>query len=150
MMSLFGTILGRWSRKEWSKALQAEYENMGAKCSSKPFGSYIINCVEFQEMAIGKRPKLPSTEVLEMILWRTVKSDKERYRLTSVVNGVIGSANMRTAAATVQGFMIALRHRFIDRPELQGILCHPRFNEFLLAKSYELAEKKQTRVRVIP
>jgi hypothetical protein len=142
MMSLFGTVLGRWARKDWSPVLENEYKRMGAQCSSEDFGPYTIHCVEFQRSASNKRPKWPSTKVLEVIVRRIAKSERERVRLIAIVNGVIGSANTRTPAATADEFMLVLRHRFTTRPKLQRIIRHPRFEEFLLAKSYELAEKK--------
>lgn len=145
MMSLFGSVLGRWGRTEWSPALESEYRRQGAQCSSEGFGPYVIHCVEFQPSAAAARPKASSTEVLDTIIRRLVKTERERLRLLATVNGVVGSANTKTTATTVQEFMVALQHRFADRPRLGKIVRHPRFEEFLLAKSYELADKRRKR-----
>jgi hypothetical protein len=145
MMALFGSVLGQWGRKPWTPELADEYRRQGAHCSSEQFGPYAIHCVELQVTSIAERPSETSSVILSAILGSVAATPKDRQSWTSSVNGVIGSANVRTAATDPLEFMTALRNRFVGRSKLATVIRHPRFQEFLLAKSYELAEKKRTR-----
>ena len=143
LVSRFGTVFGDWRSTALSDSLRAEYEALGADHSSTTFGPYSIHCFEFASPLILKRTAQSSTEIIGAIVRETAESSRDRDHLLAAVNGIVGSANTRTAASTARDFLLALRARFTGRPKLAPIVAHPRFAEFLAAKASELSQRRK-------
>ena len=141
VLNLIGSGLGKWSSKNWSEALGREYASHGMQCTKADFGAYTLHCVAFAKKIARRRPSLSSVEILESIVGK-ISIGEEHRKLIWQVNGVIGSANVQTGSHTPQGIFVTLWFRFMDRPQLAQIVSHSLFDDFLSAKSYELAERK--------
>jgi hypothetical protein len=144
MMNVFGSNLGQWARKDWSVQLENEYKCAGAACSSESFGPYQLHCVEFPSPS-AKRPRQTSVEILDHIIFKVTREPKEQQRLAQTINGIIGSANSRAGSSTLRGIYVTLKLRFTDRPQISGVVGHPKFDAFLLAKAFELSERRSVK-----
>lgn len=92
------------------------------------------------------RPERTSSELLREIVGDAVGEHEsysdQRLRQMASVNGVVGSANTRGRASTPEEFLVLLKHRFVSRPSLLHIVQHSLFETYLIAKAYELSDKR--------
>jgi Zn-dependent peptidase ImmA (M78 family) len=142
IMNILGSALGQWGRRDWNPEFIHQYALLGADYSSADFGDYQIHCFEIKLRTLLKRPANSATGLLEEIVYSLEKSEKNRNSLIGRVNGIIGAANAKITATEIRDFNIALRHRFVSHPDLEKVIKHAKFGDFLLSKAYELINKK--------
>lgn len=114
-------------------------EQAGGVVSTESFGKYTLVAAEFPEQAQStvERPAEESCSILREILSGLPES--ERSAIMRSTNGVIGSANPKKGV--MADVLEKLRVRFVNRDGLEVLTDHPRFDEYLVAKAYELAER---------
>lgn len=110
-----------------------EYKNDEFSITVWRFEDYILNFDDFSE-------KRDSKLILKMIVDEGYY-DAERRVILGRINGVIGSLNNKKKTLTQEEFYNALKQRFLGREDLEYIVLHRDFNNFLIKKTVELYAK---------
>lgn len=88
------------------------------------------------------RVQAVSADTLKVILADLRFPEEKRQAIHNVINGIIGSLFENTRSSMEPGELFqCLKRRFINRNNLEPVCRHPKFNDFLLARAYELAAR---------
>lgn len=72
---------------------------------------------------------------------------KKAHRMS--ISGIVGSANQGVRERNLEALVHVFRGRFSGRPELQDVITHPRFEEFLRRRARDiLSPERATKRRV--
>ncbi|SDP77398.1 protein of unknown function [Clostridium gasigenes] len=107
-----------------------EYKNNEFSITVWKFEDYILNSHDFSEK---RNSKLILRSIVDGNYY-----ENERIIILGRINGVIGSLNNKKKELTQQQFYNALKQRFVGREDLQYIVLHRDFNNFLIKKTIEL------------
>lgn len=121
-----------------------QIEAIGGAITQRVIGGRVLIAVLFNELINISKPLASSSDILRQIIESLGLSD--RQRIYGMVNGVVGAlyGNARQLS-TIGGFLGALKQRFAGRRDLDFIMTHPRFDDFLNAKAHELAGKRNSK-----
>ena len=134
--SWHGSKIGRWTRDPVKEIRRSSTTFKRLRIAAD---RELLIGIHESDIPAG-RPARDSKVILTGLLQEVYENAIERRRISTRVNGIVGSANTRVTSREVEVIYSTLRQRFGDR-EFVELTSHHDFEEFLLAKAYELAER---------